>query len=720
MLAIDFETRSTQILGGPKSVGVWNYTSHKDTEILMLGWAIDNGPVEVWEPRNGEIPGELMTRLQDPKEEIIAFNSTFERYILRFKLGIDIPVSRFQDPQPSARYLSLPGDLDSVCEILGLPSDAAKDKEGKKLIHLFCEPHLTRKKRGEEQRWVFNDWDSHPEEWKRFVEYCRQDVVAEREVLRREKLLEVWPLPPLERRIWEMDQRINDRGIFVDTRFVKSALALAEREKKEAIEKQNLLTGLENANSNSQLLEWVRTQGYDRTILEKGAVENQLEYNDKLTLLCRKVLDARKSASSTSYKKLAAILRRVSADGRLRNQFTFMGSSRCGRWSGGGGVQLHNLARPIDIFEDEKNIDRARELIKAEDYDQIQKEFGSILLTVKYNIRTAFVPEKGNRFNVCDLSAIETRVGAWISQCISLLEVFWKGRDPYLDFGTKLSGVLYETLEKNIKSKDPAVKALAKRIRQEAKPGVLGAIFRLSGGELVKDKKGDWVKTGLWGYAEKMGIKMTREQAHEIVRIFRECYKEICECWYALEKAVAEVLAEGTVRVKREIGPGGCIKIDKFIFDCNQNLRTILRIQLPSGRYLHYIDASVKPTKMPWKANDEMGEATVDVYKPTLVYAGQNQRTHKWCGDITSHGGKLFENVVQGTARDILAEKLLLFQANELPIVIHVHDEGVAETLDSPFAPGLNEMNQIMSTPVAWAPDLMLGSDGFESFYYRK
>ena len=205
MLAIDFETRSTQILGGPKSVGVWNYTSHKDTEILMLGWAIDNGPVEVWEPRNGEIPGELMARLQDPKEEIIAFNSTFERYILRFKLGIDIPVSRFQDPQPSARYLSLPGSLEECSEILGLPKDYAKEKDGKRLIHLFCEPHKTRKKKDEEQRMIFHDWDSHPNDWEKFKEYCRQDVIAEREVLRREQLLGVWPLPPLERKIWMFD-----------------------------------------------------------------------------------------------------------------------------------------------------------------------------------------------------------------------------------------------------------------------------------------------------------------------------------------------------------------------------------------------------------------------------------------------------------------------------------------------------------------------------------
>lgn len=393
MLYLDFESRGMVDLGGLRSVGLHNYMVHPSTELLILGWSFNQEPVDAWQMHLGPMPDKLRKGLEDPNEELVAFNSPFERYGLKYKLGIDISIHRFVDPQASARYLSLPGGLKEVGNILGLPFNFAKDEEGERLLNLFSKPSRRKKKKGEPVEFYFRDWNTDPEDWEKFVEYCKQDVVAEREVLRREKLLGVFPLPPLERKIWLFDQKVNDRGIPVDIDFVKKALKLADREKKEAIEKQNELTGLENANSNSQLLEWARAQGYGRTTLHKDAVETQLKYNESLTPLCRQVLEARKAASSTSYKKLSAILRQVSPDGRLRGQFIYMGSSRCGRWSGNA-VQLHNMARPTEIFEDEKNVDRARALIYAEDYDTIKKEFGSVLLTVKSNIRTAFVASK--------------------------------------------------------------------------------------------------------------------------------------------------------------------------------------------------------------------------------------------------------------------------------------------------------------------------------------
>lgn len=710
MLHLDFETRSLVELRGQKSVGLWNYANHPSTSVLMLGWAIDNEPAQVWEPRNGPMPSELEDRLRDPSVELAAFNSTFERYIAKFKLGVDTAIERYQDPQASARYLSLPGDLEDVSTILGLPDDLAKDKEGKRLIDLFSKSHKKRKKKGEEAEEYFPDWTTHPEEWAKFVEYCRRDVVTEREVMRRLKLLEVFPLPLLERKIWVFDQKVNDRGIPTPENFVRKALKLAEREKQEAIEAQNKLTGLENANSNSQMLAWVKTQGFEGNSLRKGAVDAALKYNQNLTPLCCQVLEARKAASSTAYKKLAAILRQVSSDGKLRNQFIYGGSSRCLRWSGNG-VQLHNFARPNKTFEVKENVEKARALILAEDYEGIKREFGSVLLVVKYNIRGVFTANQGDRFNVCDLNAIETRVGAWMSQCGPLLEVFKQGRDPYLDFATKMTGIPYEQLDRDVHSRDEAVKAKAKEFRQIAKPGVLGCVYRLSGGQMGRDKNGDPVKQGLWGYAEAMGVNMTQEQAHEVVKVFRESYPEIKRMWFDFEEAVKDVL--NGKQTKRELGPRGCIKIDKFVFTCNGNERTILRIQLPSGRRLHYLDAFVDDVKMPWQKDGE------DVYKATLCYSGQDQTTKQWKDDITSHGGKLTENVDQGIARDVLATKMLDLD-QIMPIVLHVHDEAVGMTEDDIFAPGLPEMIQIMNKPVDWAPDLPLGSDGFMDNFYHK
>lgn len=392
VLRIDFESRSRVPLSGKQSVGVYNYAIHPSTQILLLAFKLPGAKeVDLWQPHLGEMPQELIQAIKDPSVTISAYNSTFERYLLKFKLGFDIPISRFIDPQASARYLSLPADLDSVSEILGLPKELAKDKRGDALIKLFCEPQKKRKKRGEEAEEYWADWNTHPVEWQQFCEYCVRDVVAEEEVSRREELLGALPLPPLERKIWEFDQRVNDRGVPVDAKFVISALKLAERSKKEALDAMNKTTGLENSNSRNQLLGWAKQRGYPLATLRKGSVESVLNDPEvKLTDECRQVLKARKEASSTSYRKLNAIMRQICPDNKIRNMFIFMGSPRCGRWSGNS-VQLHNLARPDKIFEDLDNLKAGREMILAEDYEGIKQKFGSVLLTIKYCIRTAFV-----------------------------------------------------------------------------------------------------------------------------------------------------------------------------------------------------------------------------------------------------------------------------------------------------------------------------------------
>ena len=490
----DFESRGTVELRGQKSVGVYNYVRHKDTLPLMLGWAPNDEKPQPWRIYEGEpVPKILDEALRDPSVLITAFNSTFERYMFNFKLGYDIPINRFIDPQASARYLSLPGSLEEVSTILGLPESMAKDRRGEQLIQLFSKPHKKKKKRGEAIEWEFYDHTTHPEAWQEFISYCLQDVIAEREILRREKLLGAYPLPPSEQKIWLLDQKVNDRGIPIDRQFVINALDLASREKVEKIEENNKLTGLANSNSNTQMTEWLLGQGYDgkdpeileghpeypKYSLNKDVVKSQLKNNANLTPLARQVLEIRKSASSTSYQKMAAILRQVADDDRLRNQFIYMGSSRCGRWSGNA-VQIHNMARPNEIFEDVENIDEARALIYAMDYDKIKELFESVLLTVKYNIRTAFVASQDHRFNVSDLNAIETRVGAWMAGCESFLDGFRNiaDFDPYMDFATKMTQIPYAILMADKKSKDPVRKATAKRYRQMAKPGVLGCIYR--------------------------------------------------------------------------------------------------------------------------------------------------------------------------------------------------------------------------------------------------
>jgi DNA polymerase len=718
-LVADFETRSECEI---TECGLHNYATHPTTRALFLGWRIVQNladkvtPVEIWEPRLGEMPAKLWAAIHDPHVDIIAHNSSFERYIFKYVLNMDIPTVRFQDTQPSARYLSLPSSLDDVGEVLRLPMELRKDKKGKQLMELFSFPHTRKKKEG--GGIFFNDQDSHPVEYEQYKEYCRRDCIAEQEVARRLMLLGVFPLPERERRIWLMDQKINDRGIPCDVEFVTKAFKLAERSKQEKLEEQNKATGLENANSQAQLLPWVQERGYPLTNLRKQNVELVLKDKEvNMEKEVRDVLTARMEAGSTSYKKLEAIVRNVSSDGRLRGQFIYCGASRTGRFSGNA-VQIQNLARPGvlngHVFEDVKVLDEARSLVFQEDYNAIKAKYGSVLLTIKNLIRTAFAARSGKKLLIADLASIETRVGAWLAQCEPLLRVFREGRDAYLDFATKMTGIPYEKLAEDIKSSDQRIKALAKRIRQTAKPGVLGAIYRLGGGGWGRDKNGDLIKTGLWGYAEAMGIEMTQEEAHKVVQIFRESYKEIPEMWAALEDAISDVLkGERTVRL---LGPNNCIKVDKITIE---DRNPILRITLPSGHVLSYMDAAMETVKMPWtRKNYETGEEE-DVYRLGFTYYGQNQDTKNW-EMIISHGGKTFEQITQALSRDLLCEDMLAIEEKGASVVIHAHDEPVCEVEDDPFSVTVEDIVSLMSKPVFWAPGLPLGADGFESTYYHK
>jgi DNA polymerase len=737
LLHLDYETSSEADI---TEVGLHNYSIHPSTKALMLAWAFDEDEPQIWFPHLDLMPRILLDAFHNPAIDLVAFSSPFERYITRDVFGIDIPIERWQDPQASARYLSLPAHLGEVCNVLGLPLELRKDDVGKDLIKLLSMPQKRTKTELKKNPALaptyFNTYLTHPKEFALFGEYCLQDVRAEREVARRERILGAFPLPPRERKIWIFDQKVNDRGIPVDRGFVLNAFGLASRNKKEKLEEQNVQTGLANANSGKQLLPWVKERGWPLSNLRKQNIEVVLK-DSRVTLTneCRQVLNSRMEAGSISYKKLEAILSNVSPDNRLRGQFVYMGSARCGRWAGNA-VQLHNMARPDGTFEDLENVDKARQYIYSADYESLKSAFEkdgkaySPLIIIKNLIRTVFVAPPDKRFNVCDLNAIETRVGAWVAECKSLLDVFERGEDPYLSFAVKLTGIPYEKLLYDLKKNpDKIAKAFAKLQRQFAKPGVLGAIYRLGGGGWGKDKNDDLIKTGLFGYAAAMGIDITEEQAATIVKIFRDSYPEICGppegdfeggIWYKLENAVMDVLRG--VKTIRKLGPEGCIVIDKITI--NGRL-PMLRIKLPSGRYLHYMDASIQWARMPW--TKKRTEITADgkfvvieepVYKQAFTYYGMNQTTKTW-DLIISHGGKIFENIVQAIARDVLADKLLEFEDAGFETVGHVHDEGICLSDDN-LIRGSAHLEAIMDTPVDWAPTLPLGSEGFQSYYYHK
>ena len=408
-LHLDFESRSPL---DPGEVGLHRYIWDPATEPLFLWWKLGKGEYQCVKFYLGEIieqSSELHMALGNPNVMLVAFNSAFERYMLQ-KLNYIIPASRFIDPQVGGRYLSLPASLDVQCQVLGVPAHLGKDSRGKDLIKLFSEKVVVKAKKptkknpnGTAEYSYYNDWNSHPTEWTEFLEYGKRDVIAEEELLRRERLLGAMPLPTAEQEYWLLDQKINDRGMPVDREFVRKMYALALRAKAEAKTSFEAMTGVLNANSPAQIKKWAVTQGYPYPSISKDVVTSALkDPNLKLTDVCRAALKMRREAASTSYQKLGKIIDSVSPDNFLRGQFVFMGSSRCGRWAGSA-VQLHNMARPLPIklevdgkeivydFEDQKVVKEARALIHANDYDAIKAKYGTVLLVVKNLIRTVFV-----------------------------------------------------------------------------------------------------------------------------------------------------------------------------------------------------------------------------------------------------------------------------------------------------------------------------------------
>lgn len=701
LLHIDFESRSALSL---PEVGLDRYVKHKTTRPLMMAWALDENPINLWQPHvDGKFCSELQDAISDPHVTKVAWNSQFERNFFQFVLRTTIPYTCWLDPMILARHLSLPGYLEDVSLILGLTDDAKmswgtkKDPgEAQKLINKFCVPCYAG---GEETLFgvseaEYRDWDTDPVDWARFCEYCKTDIAAERSILRK---LASFPLPETERKAWILDQKINDRGVPMDLDLVRGSTAIAVKIKEELTGQLKELTGLANPNSRDQMLAWLKDQGYTFGALAKGFVNRAMNGECDLTDKGRRALELRKQASKTSDSKLDAILANVGEDGRLRHQFAFMGAPRTGRWAGHD-FQPQNLPTPTPYVK--KNMDRATELLRTEDFLGLSLEFPSIMDAVTGSIRPSIKASEEHKLVVADESAIENRIVGWLARCEAITQVFRDGKDPYLDFAARLYGETYEQLYEEFKAGD-------KSKRTNGKPASLGCGFGLGGGEEYETKEGDILKGGLWGYAHNMGVPMSREDAHKSVAVFREAYPEVVNYWYALEEAAINAIKHPGTKIttgqtKRD---GEWIAVDlRVTLECFED--KLFRMTLPSGRGLHYVRPRLEESEV--RGRMKLG----------ITCEGKDQKTKQW-GRTKTYGSRLFENLVQAIARDVLVNAMFLTDDKQMPIVLHVHDEiGCELPENSPL--GLSDLVTCLKTSPLWAPDLLLGAEGYEAKVYRK
>jgi len=707
-VSVDIETYSDIDI---KKAGLYKYAQSPAFDILLIAFAVDAGPVRIVDltqdpGANGS--GANWLALQDFRQlwvsvDVIfhAYNAAFEHYCLNTwakRNGWKTrPIGDWRCTMAHGLYCGYTAGLAATGEAMGLPQDKQKMSVGAALIRKFCVPGKAKAAPlidglvAEESSMakVRRRIAAEPEKWKLFVEYCKQDVEAEREIERR---LSKWPMPARELLLWELTVDANIEGVGVDRDLVDGALYLDKAEQAALLDEAQQISGLDNPKSVQQLLKWLSKEldTDEVTDLKKATVSDLLKAgvdSDK----AQRMLELRQLMSKTSTKKYDALQAATCDDGRVRGMMFYYGANRSGRWAG-------RIVQPQNLPQNHlPELGYARELVKKLDAEMVKVCYGSVPDTLSQLIRTAFVPRPGNLYAVADYSAIEARVVAWLAGENWVLDAFKEGKDIYCATASQMFGVPVEKHGVN------------SELRQRGKVATLALGY--GGGESALVAMG----------ALKMGIP--EGDLPEIKAKWRKANPAICALWRKVEDAAVacvrthsqQVLrvgggttaAAGTSSVSAGALPPSPKGKASWIYFCRESDsetgQDFMTVKLPTGRKLFYAKPSLRAArKFPGRES--------------LHYMSTNQTTKKW-GQTDTWGGKLVENITQAVARDCLAETLLRLKRKGLTAVFHVHDEVIVE-VDSTGQ--LDEILDIMAEPLDWAPGLPLKGAGFCCEYYQK
>lgn len=654
-MSVDIETYSSIDLS---KTGVYRYVEAPDFDILLIGFSIDGGPVEVIDctARHNNYEEErkmvqFKKHLYDPECIKKAFNANFERTCLAKWLGKEMPPEEWRCTMIKCLTMGLPGNLAGAGMALGLPEDKLKDPQGKALIQYFSKPCKPTRVNGQRTR---NLPEHDLDKWKLYIEYNRQDVVTEMAI---DSKLEIYKTTETEQELWNLDQRMNDHGVRIAVDMVDKIVDYDTVRKEELQKEAQEITGLANPNSLAQLKTWLNDQGMPMTSVTKDTIAAALSLQ-YIPENVRRVLEIRTALGKTSTAKYSTMLDAVCDDHRLRGILQFYGANRSGRWAGRL-VQTHNLAR--NSLED---LDLARELAVDGDFDTMQTLFGETAFVFSELVRTAFIPSEGCRFVVSDFSAIEARVISWIAGEEWRLQAFREGKDIYCETASQMYKV-------------PVVKhGINGELRQKGKVAELACGYQGGVGAMKRmDREGS----------------IPEDELQAVVDSWRNANPKIVKLWRLCEIAVRTAIEEHrTVRLQHGL---------EFSY-INHNLF----IKLPGGRKLCYWDTKLKMDPRDGREH--------------IVYMGVNQETKQW-GETETYGGKLVENIVQATARDCLAVAMTRVSKLGYKIVMHVHDEMIVDVPVEDTG-ALDTINACMAAPIDWAPDLPLKGDGYETTFYKK
>jgi DNA polymerase len=652
-LSIDFETRSAVDL---RETGVYPYAADASTDVWCMAWAFDGEEPEIWTPLDRPEPGvrtfgvwpQRILEHIAARGEIRAWNAAFERIIWR-----EILVKRYAWPEvrddqwvctmAEAAAMALPRGLEDAALAVG--AEAKKDAAGGRLMQKMAKP----RKRNPDGAFIW--WDD-PAELKTLYEYCRQDVRTEQAVAKRLRRL-----TPMEREVYLLDQRMNDRGVRIDRPLVIAAQDLALEGAKRA---NAMLTDLTEGKvtavtQHGRLLDWVVSQGVATDSVDKTAVKDLLESEIPATV--RKALIVRSEAGKTSVAKLQAMLNFAGADDRMRGLLLYHGATT-GRWAGRG-PQPQNYTR--GSMDPEMYLPIIGSDAPVEQKFDFLNLFYPPVEIVSSCLRAMLVPEPGKVFVAADYSAIEARVLNWIAGQSDVVELFRQGKDIYRVNAARLFQI-------------PIDEVLPYPHRQTGKFQELGCGFGMG-----------WKKAITAAYTAQYGfLVLTPERSREIVDGYRETHPKVKALWYETEDACKAAVRE----------PG---KV--FAFGCRGRLKVAklggyLCIKLPSGRALHYPAPRIVEAETPWSRDaraaaeearalaaltgEPLPELPAPEMRPALEFSSVDSTTRQWSRERT-YGGKLVENIVQAIARDLMAEAMLRVEKEGFTPVLTVHDEIVSE-----------------------------------------
>ena len=686
-LFIDTETFSPV----PIKHGVHRYA--EEVEVMLFAWALDDGPVQVWDVTADATPPEgLLAALLDRDTEVWAHNSHFDRTVIAWAIcDLVPPLERWRDTMVQAYAHSLPGSLDMLCQVLGVDADKAKDKEGKALVRLFCMPNKDGTR---------NTRETHPEQWAKLISYAGRDIIAMRECHHR---MPKWNYPANtgEIALWHLDQRINDRGVAIDRTLAQAAVRAVNLAQAKLAEQTVEMTGgqVQTATQRDAMLAHIlEAYGVALPDLQASTIERRVNDPD-LPQALRDLLAIRLQASTTSTSKYQTLIRSTSSDGRLRGLLQFNGAARTGRWAGRL-FQPQNLPRPN---MKDAEVELGIEALKADCADLV---FSNVMELTSNAIRGCIIAPPGKKLAVADLSNIEGRDQAWLAGEAWKLDAFrafdnGTGHDLYkLAYG-KSFGVKPEDVTKDQRQVGKVQElalgyeggvgafvtfAAAYRIDLEELPA---KVFEVADTDLVAEARDflEWLR-GQKG--QTFGLSDDAFVACDVLkRAWRAAHPAIASMWGDLRRAVLEAIDS----------PGMVVNVRMLKVRRDRNW---LRIVLPSGRALCY------PAPRIEEANG----------KDTITYMGIDQYTRKW-QRLKTYGGKLFENICQAVARDVMGQNMPAIEQAGYEIVLTVHDEVITEATDTDDYTHEHLASLLAANP-PWAPDMPLAAAGFETYRYKK